>query len=166
MKLWNGEYTHLSTKSTRGWEVWQLIWKRLLWGLSFHIRTLLHAEAVNEYNSLVFWEVLLPFSHCGPWYAALQKQLPVLGSQPVECSWTQSHSLEQPALCVHLGQAEGHTRSLSKETKKHELARQRQHSFMFVWLLCKEYTHVNYTCLHWQDGQLKVNGFMRLSVKT
>lgn len=40
-----------------------------------------------------------------PRYAGRQTQLPVLGSQPAECSRTQPHSWEQPAPCVHLGQA-------------------------------------------------------------
>lgn len=74
----------------------------------------------------------IPFSHCAPWYAGLQKQLPVLGSQPVECSPTQIHSLEQLAPCVHLGQAEGWTRSQTdlKTDKEHELVRL---TFCFVW---------------------------------
>lgn len=63
-------------------------------------------ENVSVADKVALGEALTPFSHRGPWCAALQKQLPVSGSQPAECSRTQSHSLEQPAPWVHLGQAE------------------------------------------------------------
>lgn len=68
-------------------------------------------ENVFIADKVTLGEAHIPFSHRGPWCAALQKQLPVSGSQPVECSRTQSHSLEQPAPWVHLGQAEEWSRT-------------------------------------------------------